>query len=81
MRREIKFRAWDVRHNKMFEVESVHQDQVDYIVRSDTDYDRWKPTYGYLSRDELSLMQYTGIDDNTSKEVEIYEGYILYDKD
>lgn len=63
MSREVKFRAWDKRHHKMFKVESLHQDQADYVDDGKTEFSAYEPRYGYMSRGEVELMQYIGLKD------------------
>ena len=44
----------------MFNVESYHEDQINYVDDGKTDFDAFKPMYGYPSREEVILMQFTG---------------------
>lgn len=57
----IEFMAWDTRHNKLFNVEALHKDQVDYVDDGETLFDRFMPKYGYPSREEVYLMQLTAL--------------------
>ena len=69
--RDLKFRACDIRHKKMFMVEAVYTDepfQVGYEDDGETEFDPYKPKYGYRGRDETFLMQYAGLNDGTKWE-------------
>lgn len=57
----IEFMAWDTRHNKLFNVEALHKDQVDYVDDGETLFDRFMPKYGYPSCGEVYLLQLTAL--------------------
>lgn len=72
MTREIKFRAWDIKENKMFTPSSISfKDGQLWVCDS---YGDNKLEYEMLKPNGL-LMQYTGLKDKNG--VEIYEGDII----
>lgn len=74
MKREIKFRAWDSKKERMFPVYGLGND----FVTEDT-IDGVDPGHNAFTGEELKeriiLMQYTGLKDKNGKE--IYEGDIV----
>ena len=70
--REIKFRAYIYKLERMEKVEQINFDIDNVEVNLSDSGDYWE--YGF---DEIELMQFTGRRDDSKSKVEIYEGDIL----
>jgi uncharacterized phage protein (TIGR01671 family) len=78
--KEYKFRAWDIRANKMFEVVSVDFESGSVKLKKDTDYNNnferdYKTSKDGVIKKEVELMEY--INRKDMNDFEIYDGDII----
>ena len=61
--KKLKLKAYDFRHKKIFDVEALYFDedgtinQISYVDDGNTEFDVYKPKWGYPSKNECGIVK------------------------